>query len=1020
MSRSSARGVVLILVSSLIVLMIMTSLFILGVARATTGHSAAVRSVALARLAAASGCDYALARMAQDPLPRFVASQANRCDDWTCRDGPSTPPASGRNPSYARGEPWRDLDADGSCEAGEPTGRDLDGDGACSPWTGRLRGGGGPFAARFSIRIESTGSRIPVNAGFVDTQDRNGNGKEDRKDLAFPFHEGIAHVLNNLGAMALPAGHPRLWEIANSGPDPFHYSLLGYDLVQSRPAGGYRSASDLKRVLLSLGGGLWYPADASGNPSGLAEILPYLDLMPPVVSPQLGLPWGDDTRDFMPIPSIELSTAPETVLQCLWRYLETYFAAGVWEENPRCGPPGGETTYVDTLNILFPDEAERLAKKTVAYRRNAGSAMTWNGYYRWLLAEAESADAVYDPLPGDGKIFRFSADFDPMLYPIEHKQMAQGSADLAFMAIYPKLRQGMYSPPITASGWGIGRLTGDTDLVEAPSFQRVDPTRILHVLLPAPFDPASVYPDPLQPFSVPNEMYGPSVRVPPLTLRPPVRLSVESAGATQGGSVRPSSATLSGVCSLTDCVLFASQEDFENRSGAPELSALGIVPVNDKPWPGYPDDARRRGLGTDALDDADPANDRVYRRTATLPDWDKGSFPTGVAPSPDRYSRYYGSLTLASREAGRRGADLYWPFGETDAGILGSGAPDGDTPQGFPSEPGGFPWKGGNPLRPMNPNWRNSFSPYWVIGQGDTGLRLSPALGQDCPGAASGTTIDAMTIEGWCTDNGMWMDFYSGPANATFGSGPYDHFRFQIVRNMNHLPRTYVHFYGEANWANLNPPQFVGAIADDETTTGVRHFMLAMKRNGGQTAFHFYIDGIDLCTITYNGVLTAGFEKAFFVTGVDDFRIHAAEKTLADETAAWSRDKFVRTGSYRSPLYRVSPGATLRQAQWTGMRPFGMAFDLFTVQVTGYRDMDGTDAAMTVTLPPAAASDPSSAISSLPALGMPPNLRSFRYTVDFDASAWAGPLADSPVFDHIWLTFERSGRSRAWSAWETR
>lgn len=157
---TARRGIALVLIVGVLSLLTLAALGLAAVVQISVAASGARELRDAARLAAASGMDYAAARLVHEGYPRRALAPAGRADDWT------------REPAYAHGEPWTDADGDVAWDAGEPC-IDLDGDGRWSDWTVRLRRGNGP-APRFALWIESPEGRIPVNAGFLDGANRNG------------------------------------------------------------------------------------------------------------------------------------------------------------------------------------------------------------------------------------------------------------------------------------------------------------------------------------------------------------------------------------------------------------------------------------------------------------------------------------------------------------------------------------------------------------------------------------------------------------------------------------------------------------------------------------------------------------------------------------------------------------------------------------------------------------------------------------------------------------------------------
>ena len=159
------RGFVLVFVAGILGLLSLLALAFLQNFSLSTAP--AQQNARLARLAAASGMQYAESRLRQDDAPRRLATPESRGDDWTSRDlGLATSGwglATSSNPSYAHGEPWADTDGDGRFIPGEFW-TDRDANGRFTPCSGRLRGGSG--LCLFALKIESPCGKIPVNAGL--------------------------------------------------------------------------------------------------------------------------------------------------------------------------------------------------------------------------------------------------------------------------------------------------------------------------------------------------------------------------------------------------------------------------------------------------------------------------------------------------------------------------------------------------------------------------------------------------------------------------------------------------------------------------------------------------------------------------------------------------------------------------------------------------------------------------------------------------------------------------------------
>ncbi len=295
-SGPDRRGLALVLVAGLMALLLFLSVAFARLGADWKGQADLRLTRAQGSLAAHSGMAYAWARLRQDSSSSLEAdwTSANACDDWTARGDPRSAPIFRlQNPSYPRGDPWRDEpgherdgadnDADGVCDepregtgvysAGDRWRPRQEGSPVREAFTGRLRstvGRGG----RFSLRIETGASRISVNSGelglgtddqdldgvlneddwYVD--DRNGNGVADWRDPDFWGNRHLVNLLDNLGALlGVSSARAEPYD-PGSPPDApinrgfdFRASDLGHDLVCGRPRGGYASVRDLAQVL---------------------------------------------------------------------------------------------------------------------------------------------------------------------------------------------------------------------------------------------------------------------------------------------------------------------------------------------------------------------------------------------------------------------------------------------------------------------------------------------------------------------------------------------------------------------------------------------------------------------------------------------------------------------------------------------------------------------------------------------------------------------------------------------------
>lgn len=116
-------------------------------------------------------------------------------------------------------------------------------------------------------------------------------------------------------------------------------------------------------------------------------------------------------------------------------------------------------------------------------------------------------------------------------------------------------------------------------------------------------------------------------------------------------------------------------------------------------------------------------------------------------------------------------------------------------------------------------------------------------------------------------------------------------------------------------------------------------------------------------------------------------------------------DRFMRKGTYVSPLYAFDAPARMDRVQWTGAVPAGFPPTCLSVLVEGYADQEGSVPAFQVPL------GLSGIVEKLPSAPV----RSFRYRVAFDVpDSVPSPLVDSPIFESIWFTFRRNAHAPRW------
>lgn len=292
--RSSRHGIALVSAAALLGLLVLLTAAFVQAVRWEGSAAGARRGAQAARLSAESGLGYAAARLWEDPRSTpdkgLLLRPENARDDWTARgkEPPDTPPSRLLNPSYARGEPWRDIDADGAyTQADASTVKDADGNGRFTVRSGRLRGG-----PEFALRIATASALASINSGelgaptgdhdldgilnrddpdyradlddgyadhdmdgVVNMQDADfpgpwGNGVPDWRDPDFFGNRHLVAFLNNLGAI-LEVESTRTVDYAPGVPQlgTMTTSDLGTAIVAARPRGGYDGVDDLAAVL---------------------------------------------------------------------------------------------------------------------------------------------------------------------------------------------------------------------------------------------------------------------------------------------------------------------------------------------------------------------------------------------------------------------------------------------------------------------------------------------------------------------------------------------------------------------------------------------------------------------------------------------------------------------------------------------------------------------------------------------------------------------------------------------------
>lgn len=1032
-------GVALVLVSGLLTLLMVLASALSGGARAASAGAEGARRAREASLAAESGLAYAAARLSNEKTLSYNQDQAHRGDVWIRFLDEAT---RLHNPAYGHGEFWTDLDTDGLHDHGEPQAPswDLDGDGRFSAASGRLRGAEGPRRLSFSLQIDALDGLIPLNAGSLEARVELGVANTpDHRDLSIPVHAGLAHLLDNLGALVLPAGSPRRWTAQTGIPlgsgESFTFSHLGRHLIEGRPAGGYRDESDVGAALATLG----------YTPQEIDAVLPFMDVGPyPVLSeasrhpdPDFYMMGGGGSPDGLYGPChtpVNLTVAPREVLVSLWRHASAMvwkrlFAARASDWNIGCertGPSGGGISFGQLENftaktlpvVIYSDEAEAIADDFDAWRRSA--PMDWRGFFRRLSQNV------------------------PLLFAKDHANLSgapdlqaswtQAKAELAFRMAATDLpgniRVGPH--PQAARGWGIDRDGDPSNGIQQAAYcwlpaGGVNDATIGHVL-----DPGFGSTD-----YGPGNEYRPFKNVPffafPLggAMAPPHRFLVRSQATARGPW--PAETSLAGRLAAGERLEFSSQEEFENLQGGAGMSRADIRAVDLHP----PEDRRDTRDDPAAIYGLAGPN-RRYPHVASLPGANTRAY------SPDKWStpfwgftRLSGALTLAGRERGLKGSRLYWAIKEDfDAQINNGGARTEDRHgDAWHESDGAF-----LPDEPLTNAIRASASPFCAGGDLPNGPS-SPTF--SCPpfnGPAGGEaplfSIEARmgagsSIELFNRDNPdpsltQWLRLSAAPASLDDGTGvERPGLRFTLYARDSRLDGGGGSLFN--TFGMRNPTCWV---LDADAPTGnpaSRHVVLVVSKNKNGTAkFVLYVDGtarawdvtgIDLLIWNTNssvGPFLTYPEQELSCNAVDELRIHGYDLNPAQVSALAGLDRFVREGVYRSPLYAFDTTVRMDRMQWTGIPLADPGYPALTigtvrVKVVAYRTHDGTGPFVE-----AWSSDPGDT-EDLVALGLSGLFGSFRYEVHFLVDpAFPAPLCDTPVFESIWFTFQRKGHSPRW------
>lgn len=1049
-------------------LILLSASSLLAVARQALTRSGHATDRTQAALTAASGMAYASIRLQQDPYPKYLDTPTTRPDTWHAREPFNTPLDRMLNVSYARGEPWKDTiilasdghdnDGDGlKDEPGEGNGlftpgeryQDLDGDGRYTSWSGRLRAGARTSGNRFSLSIGSQDGKIPVNGGYLDDLDRQpypfifgGSwGVPDHRDpAASPYHKGLVHVLNNLGAVTRPGGAGTRRRDYRSGiplgsGHTFEFSWLGEDLIAGRPPGGYRSLAQIRQTLAGLG---YAPAECD-------LFLPFLDVGPytgPIesgrVSYRSSAPWpfpgaeGGNPDDFPFSPPIVLSTAPREVLASLWRYLASSQDLPPVASSPAVplqrvyGEPAGDMAtasrsggtpirfraddYYAYHFMIFPDESELLADTAASLR--TGGSVSWQELYSAILQKIPTLFSVdYNNLGGASS-----------LCPVYQRAWLHAKADLAFraLALDAPPMAGHFHGIATWAGWGLDR-DPSTSPVEQGSGVGLD------WIYQGPIPASETSPLPSRPYD--DEYWSlTSRRIKPqgITTAPPLRFQIECAGSAGRSRYRAN-----GSFRAADPLYFASQEDFEILRQNVFLDRIGgISTVLDDPPP--PDRRVRMSDGG-----------RIYPHLISLPRTNRRStFAPGSAPffPAEGYSRLYGALTLAPREIGRRGAQLYWTFPEDFDGVQDAPGTD-DWHEADPaySHPPSDPMEIYENATDFWPEFHQYRNPSHTDGM------LSTLHPFQCPGmnAPSGTPLLAFSADFWINlsypyhDNRAVFLVYNaqriseGHWNQHFiklyvsrgdpsqpGKRPYDAtFRLSVdAKDLMGIPR-----------ATASPAWLIRSPGPASPhTPGIFHVAVTVAKDPllDEMTYRLYVNGSKFAADgsemkhPHLHLIAVKDGESMTLSYGDELRLFETALPSGEPGSIYSAGRFVPSGAYKSPLYVFHEPASFGKSQWLGLIPpgfvdvSGQPVDPFRILVEAYGTAPGDLAHPNLiwqrTLGPSGTVD-----------DLPPNpVKSFRYTIEIDCNDVVGVLDDSPVFESIWFTLRRRGRAPVWSEWE--
>ncbi len=518
MTRGARSGITLVLIAGILVMLSVMGVLLLAMASQTASTMKAVSGACAARLSAASGLQYAAARLSYDAAIRSDATIPGRGDDWACRDAVTDPLAEVMNPSYSHGEGWADQigGASGVYEPGlddlsSSAWADRDGDGRFSAWSGRLRGQSGRTGGLFRLRVDPAEGRIPLNAPL----DKHVDG----------YKQWLTGITSRLGGLLLEPGpgapgrtdHPAGTEIGRK-------SALGDLLVRDRPATGYPTLDDVRSLLAAEG-------YSEGN---IRKILAHVSLGPYVLE--------RITDDFWSVP-VSIPAATREILASFWLYAsaggdeiqqKVDAETGAWAA-ATCARSGKKYSAMDL--IMFQDEAEGLADAAIEARKEG---FTWQEFID--VVTSRHAQIFQRDLADLAPWPRARASWWTSKAKAAVNSCVQDATERTGTLLAARYAWGLPPAPATSASWSFGAV------------RRPDNLWLSKTNSGSPF----------------------------VTTRSPSIFEVTALGAGgDSGRASASVSVAAGYLRANDPVLLSTQEDFENPGASHVLAAAGIGVVDD-------------------------------------------------------------------------------------------------------------------------------------------------------------------------------------------------------------------------------------------------------------------------------------------------------------------------------------------------------------------------------------------------------------------------------------------------------